>query len=183
MLRAGHVTDRNMATGLGRSCRANCRGCATSGVAAARRADERVVEPAPVPGYLLRPMNHPRLATGQALTGITDVHIHVQPWRELKPQALETMWRGQNAHRVLMSQVMDDPRALLEIMDRAVVWRVGLVNYPSPDVMGFTDASNAFAATYAQADPARLLPDGGGHPPFTNVPAGDLGRPVQVRTH
>jgi len=25
-------------------------------------------------------MNHPRLATGQALTGITDVHIHVQPW-------------------------------------------------------------------------------------------------------
>src|SRR5438874_9094963 len=69
MLRAGHVTDRNMATGLGRSCRANCRGCATSGVAAARRADERVVEPAPVPGYLLRPMNHPRLATGQALTG------------------------------------------------------------------------------------------------------------------
>jgi len=42
MLRAGHVTDRNMATGLGRSCRANCRGCATSGVAAARRAGERV---------------------------------------------------------------------------------------------------------------------------------------------
>src|SRR6059058_5185195 len=124
MLRAGHVTDRNMAMGLGRSCRANCRGCATSGVAAARRAEERVVEPAPVPGYLLRPMNHPRLATGQALTGITDVHIHVQPWRELKPQVLETMWRGQNAHRDLMIQVMDDPRALLEIMDRAGVWRV-----------------------------------------------------------
>src|SRR5438876_5860657 len=156
MLRAGHVTDRNMATGLGRGCRANCRGCATSGVAAARRADERVVEPAPVPAYLLRPMNHPRLATGQALTGITDVHIHVQPWRELKPHVLETMWRGQNAHRDLMIQVMDDPRALLEIMDRAGAWRVGLVNYPSPDVMGFTDASNAFAAQYAQAGPERM---------------------------
>src|SRR5207249_10117049 len=118
-----------------------------SRVAAARRADARVVEPAPVPGYLLPPMHQPRLATGQALTGITDVHIHVQPWRELKPHVLETMWRGQNAHRDLMIQVMDDPRALLEIMDRAGVWRVGLVNYPSPDVMGFTDASNAFAAT------------------------------------
>src|SRR2546429_5650614 len=128
-------------------------------------------------------MNHSRLATGQALTGITDVHIHVQPWRELKPHVLETMWRGQNAHRDLMIQVMDDPRALLEIMDRAGVWRVGLVNYPSPDLMGFTDASNGFAPAYAPADPARLLPDGGGHPPFTNVPAGDLGRPVQVRTH
>src|SRR5438128_5179767 len=105
-----------MAREPGWSRRAHCRGPATSGVAAARRADERVVEPAPVPAYLLRPMNHPRLPTGQALTGITDVHIHVQPWRELKPTVLETMWR------------------------------VGLVNYPSPDVMGFTDASNSFAA-------------------------------------
>src|SRR2546430_10634896 len=175
MRRAGQVTDRNMATGLGRSCRANCRGCATSGVAAARRADERVVEPAPVPGYLLRPMNHPRLATGQALTGITDVHIHVQPWRELKPQVLETMWRGQNAHRDLMIQVMDDPRALLEIMDRAGVWRVGPVKYPPPPVLGFTPASHTFAAPYAHADPARLPPDGAAHPPLPKDPpaAGD----------
>src|SRR6266567_2251393 len=175
MLRAGHVTDRNMATGLGRSCRTNCRGCATSGVAAARRADERVVEPAPVPGYLLRPMNHPRLATGQALTGITDVHIHVQPWRELKPHVLETMWRGQNAHRDLMIQVMEDPRALLEVMDGAGVWRAGLVNYPSPDVMGFTDATNTFAATYARANPERLIDLGIRllkiHPPHQGFPA------------
>ncbi len=57
-------------------------------------------------------MNHPRLATGQALTGVTDVHIHVQPWRELKPTVLETMWRGRDAHRDLLIQVMDDPRAL-----------------------------------------------------------------------
>ena len=127
-------------------------------------------------------MNHPRLATGQSLTRITDVHIHVQPWRELKPHVLETMWRGQDAHRDLMIQVMDDPRALLEIMDRAGVWRVGLVNYPSPDVMGFTDASNAFAAKYAQADPERLLPYGGVHPRFTNDPAGDVDRLAELGT-
>ena len=101
-------------------------------------------------------MNHPRLATGQALTGITDVHIHVQPWRELKPHVLETMWRGQNAHRDLMIQVMDDTRALLEVMDRSGVWRAGLVNYPSPDVMGSAIATNASAAQYAQADPERM---------------------------
>src|SRR2546425_11661617 len=112
-------------------------------------------------------MNHPRLATGQALTGITDVHIHVQPWRELKPNVLETMWRGENAHRDLMIQVMDDPRALLEIMDRAGVWRGGLVNYPPPHVMGFTDASNALAPTYAQAGPPRLLPYGRRPPALT----------------
>src|SRR5438309_11431264 len=127
-------------------------------------------------------MNHPRLATGQALTGVTDVRIHVQPWRELKPTVLETMWRGRDAHRDLLIQVMDDPRALLEVMDRAGVWRVGLVNYPSPDVMGFTDASNAFAAKYAQADPARLLPYGGVHPRFTKDPAGDVDRLVELGT-
>ncbi len=92
------------------------------------------------------------------------------------------MWRGQNAHRDLMIQVMDDPRALLEVMDRAGVWRVGLVNYPSPDVMGFTDASNAFAAKYAQADPERLLPYGGVHPRFTKDPAGDVDRLADLGT-
>src|SRR2546422_9411598 len=71
---------------------------------------------------------------------------------------------------------MDDPRALLEVMDQAGVWRVGLVNYPSPDVIGFTDTTNSFAARYAQADPERLLPYGGVHPRFTKDAAGGGGR-------
>src|SRR3989475_9419082 len=119
-------------------------------------------------------MGRPPSSTDLSLTRITDVHIHVQPWRELKPNVLDMMWRGQNAHRDLMIQVMDDPRALLEVMDRSGVWRAGLVNYPSPDVMGFTDASNAFAAKYARANPERLLPYGGGHPRYTKDPAGDV---------
>src|SRR5436309_1114229 len=109
---------------------------------------------------------------------ITDVHIHIQPWRELKPEVLEVMWRDKSADRDHLLQLMDDPRALLEVMDRAGVWRVGLVNYPSPDVMGFTDATNAFAAKYAQADPERLLPYGGVHARFTQDPAGDVARLV-----
>jgi len=108
---------------------------------------------------------------------ITDVHIHIQPWRELKPEVLEVMWRDKSADRDHLLQLMDDPRVLLEAMDRAGVWRVGLVNYPSPDVMGFTDATNAFAAKYAQADPdvdrlvdlgIRLLKV---HPPHQGFPA------------
>jgi predicted TIM-barrel fold metal-dependent hydrolase len=89
---------------------------------------------------------------------------------------LEVMWRGDEAHRDVLLQVMDDPKALLEVMDRAGVWRVGLVNYPSPDVMGFTDATNTFAATYARANPERLLPYGGVHARFTRDPAGDVDR-------
>src|SRR5438128_5877317 len=75
---------------------------------------------------------------------------------------------------------MDDPPTLLEAMDRAGVWRVGLVNYPSPDVMGFTDATNTFAANYARANPERLLPYGGVHPRFTRDPAGDVDRLVDL---
>jgi len=146
---------------------------------------DRAVERALIRGYFLRPMSHglprPGIARQDAPTRITDVHIHVQPWRELKPHVLEVMWRGLGQERDRMIQVMDDPRALLEIMDRSGVWRVGLVNYPSPDVMGFTDATNTFAAKYAQADPMRLLPYGGVHARFTKDPAGDVDRLVDLR--
>ncbi len=104
----------------------------------------------------------------------------MQPWRELKPQVLDVMWRRGDERRDLMIQVMDDPRLLLEIMDRAGVWRAGLVNYPSPDIMGFTDATNTFAAKYAQAAPERLLPYGGVHARVTKDPAGDVDRLVDL---
>src|SRR5438270_679863 len=106
-------------------------------------------------------MTHPVSAARLPPSRITDVHIHIQPWRELKPQVLAVMWRDKEAERDLMVQLMEDPRALLQVMDRSGVWRAGLVNYPSPDVMGFTDATNMFSATYARANPERLLPYGG----------------------
>src|SRR2546430_3467791 len=115
-------------------------------------------------------MSRPPSATPLSPSRITDVHIHVQPWRELKPRVLEIMWRGQDAHRDLMIQVMDDPRALLQIMDHAGVWRAGLGDYPSPDVMGFTHASNSFSAKNAQAHPERLMPQGRRPPPFPQNP-------------
>jgi uncharacterized protein len=83
---------------------------------------------------------------------------------------------GKEAHWDFLLSLMDDPKALLEVMDRSGVWRVGLVNYVSPDVMGFTDSTNAFAATYARANPERLLPYGSVHPRFSRDPAGDVDR-------
>ena len=114
------------------------------------------------------------------LTRITDVHIHIQPWRDVKPAVLETMRRDKAAQWDFLIQVMDDPRALLGVMDQAGVWRAGLVNYPSPDVIGFTDTVNSFAARYAQADPDRLLPYGGVHPRFTRDAAGDVDRLIDL---
>src|SRR2546428_2762384 len=90
------------------------------------------------------------------------------------------MRRGKEAQWDFLIRLMDDPRALLEVMDQAGVWRVGLVNYPSPDVIGFTDTTNSFAARYAQADPERLLPYGGVHPRFTKDAAGGGGPPGRL---
>ena len=102
--------------------------------------------------------------------GVTDLHVHVQPWRQLKPAALETMRRGLEDHFDRLVAMMEEPKLLLEAMDRAGVERAGLINYPSPDVLGFTDECNAYSARYAEAAPERLLPFGGVHPRF----AGDI---------
>ena len=95
---------------------------------------------------------------------ITDFHVHIQPWRQLKPQVMETMRRGKEEHFEFLLALMDDPRLLLEIMDRDGIDRVGMVNYPSPRIMGFGDETNEFAARYAAAEPRRLLPYGGVDP-------------------
>lgn len=112
--------------------------------------------------------------TGAAQPGVTDIHIHIQPWRQLKPRVAEVMRRGKEQHWERLLALMDDPGVLLEVMDQDGIRRVGLINYPSPDVMGFTDETNTFAARYASAAPDRLLPFGGVHPRFTNDPEGQV---------
>jgi hypothetical protein len=104
------------------------------------------------------------LVSPAGAAGVTDLHVHVQPWRQLKPAVMEAMRRGHEDHWDFLLALMDDPKLLLETMDRAGVWRVALINYPSPDLMGFTDETNEFSAKYAAAAPDRLIPFGGIHP-------------------
>jgi len=111
---------------------------------------------------------------------ITDQHIHIQPWRQLKPAVADVMRVGKEAHWDRLIALMDDPKALLDVMDASGVWRVALINYPSPDLMGFDDSTNEFSARYAQADPERILPFGGVHPRFTTDPEGDVDRLVDL---
>ena len=109
-----------------------------------------------------------------AAPGVSDLHTHIQPWRQLKPSVAAVMQQGKPAEWDRFHALMDDPSLLLEVLDQAGIWRVGLINYPSPDVMGFTDETNRFAAEYASAAPDRLLPYGGVHPRFTNDPEGQV---------
>jgi len=111
---------------------------------------------------------------------ITDCHIHIQPWRQLKPAVMETMRRGKEDRFEFLLSLMDDPKLLLRIMDEEGIDRVGMVNYPSPDLMGFTNDTNDFAARYAESDPRRLIPYGGVHPRFAKDPAGEVQRLVEL---
>ncbi len=106
--------------------------------------------------------------------GVTDIHIHIQPWRQLKPAVAAAMRRGKEEEWERLMALMEDPGTLLGIMDASGIWRVGLINYPSPDLMGFTDETNTFAAQYAANAPERLLPFGGVHPRFTQDPEGQV---------
>jgi len=111
---------------------------------------------------------------------ISDMHIHIQPWRQLKPAVADVMRVGKEAHWERLIALMEDPKALLEVMDASGVWRVALINYPSPDLMGFDDSTNDFAAMYASADPERMLPFGGVHARFTKDPEGDVDRLIDL---
>ena len=111
---------------------------------------------------------------------VSDMHIHIQPWRQLKPAVADVMRVGKEAHWERLIALMDDPKALLDVMDASGIWRVALINYPSPDLMGFDDSTNMFAARYAEASPERILPFGGVHARFTKDPEGDVDRLIAL---
>src|SRR5437879_2205769 len=107
--------------------------------------------------------------------GITDVHVHVEPYRSLKPAILDLSWR-EIPERPYTSRLMDDPRAFLEHLDKAGVERACLINYVSPEVMGFTEDVNRFIGEFAKEDRKRLIPFGSVHPKRTKDPKRDVER-------
>jgi predicted TIM-barrel fold metal-dependent hydrolase len=113
---------------------------------------------------------------------ITDFHIHIQPFRQLKPAVMEVMRRGKEDRFDYLLALMDDPKLLLRTMDEQGVQRVGLVNYPSPNIMGFDDSTNEFAARYAEADPRRLLPYGGVDPVTTKNAGASVDALIEMGT-
>jgi hypothetical protein len=97
---------------------------------------------------------------------VIDAHIHVQPFHMLRPEARRVFFHNKpNADE--LEALAADPRRLLALMDRDGVERVGLINYVSPDVLGFTDEANDWMVKYASADPRRLIAFGSVNPRFT----------------
>lgn len=96
---------------------------------------------------------------------IIDIHVHIQPWEQLKPGVREKMIAGRK-DLAAIEQFIKSPQEFLQFLDTNGIERVGLINYPSPDLMGFTAATNDFIANYCKADPQRLIAFGGVHPRF-----------------
>ena len=110
---------------------------------------------------------------------VTDAHIHVQPWWELKAEVLEVIRRGRTDLDEI-EKINRSPAHLLRRLDADGIDRAVLVNYPSPDLMGFTDRVNEYVAEYCKAAPDRLVPMGGVHPRFAVDAAAEVRRAAEL---
>jgi hypothetical protein len=110
---------------------------------------------------------------------VTDAHIHVQPWWELKPEVLEVMTRGRDDVEELQ-RIMKSPEHLLRRLDADGIARAVLVNYPSPDLMGFSHRVNEYVTDYCRAAPDRLIPMGGVHPRFADDAGAEVRRAAEL---
>lgn len=73
-----------------------------------------------------------------------------------------------------------DAGALLAYLDRAGVARAVLINYESPEVMGFTAATNDWVLAYTRGCRDRLLPCVGLHPKYQADLAGEAQRLIEA---
>jgi uncharacterized protein len=104
-----------------------------------------------------------------------DIHIHIQPLEMLNPAAAKAF----GAHHGDWSEVREivaDPGKFLKYLDRVGVEKAVLINYVSPDVMGFTTEVNDWVAHYARHAPERLIPCGSVHPRLTQDCAAEVNR-------
>jgi len=100
------------------------------------------------------------------MAGVTDVHVHVQPFRMLRPEILDSMKRERPQFPQLL-KMSEDPAILLKILDEAGVERCCMINYVAPEVIGFLPTVNDYVLKYAKADRERLIPFGSIHPAYT----------------
>jgi predicted TIM-barrel fold metal-dependent hydrolase len=73
----------------------------------------------------------------------------------MKPSIVERM-RANRADMEIIQKVMDSPSEFLKHMDREGVEKTALINYVSPQIMGFTDEVNEYVSQFCGAAPERL---------------------------
>jgi predicted TIM-barrel fold metal-dependent hydrolase len=104
---------------------------------------------------------------------VFDVHVHVQPWSMVRPDALSMIDDPSHAGA---KEILSSPENLLRFLDDNGVDRVCCINYVSPDVMGFTREVNEWIADFTRAHRDRLLPVGSVHPRHERDVRGEIQR-------
>jgi predicted TIM-barrel fold metal-dependent hydrolase len=106
---------------------------------------------------------------------VIDIHIHIMPLQMLKRAALELIKQGRHDFAEI-ERYTNDPLAFLRLLDELEIERAGLINYVSPDVMGFTPDVNEWIAKYCSTAPERLIPFGSVHPKTVPDSAAEVDR-------
>ncbi len=113
------------------------------------------------------------------MTQAIDVHIHIQPLEMLNPGARQA-FQAHHADFAEVQEIVSSPLKFLLYLDRVGVEKAALINYVSPDVMGFTVEVNEWIARYARHAPDRLLPCGSVHPRFTQDCGAEVDRLAEM---
>lgn len=106
---------------------------------------------------------------------IIDIHIHIQPLPMFKPHALELIQRGRRDYDEVV-RYSASPAEFLKFLDETEIERAGLINYVSPEVIGFPPEVNDWIARYCSAEPRRLLAFGSVHPKYVSDAAAEVER-------
>ncbi|MCI0615035.1 amidohydrolase family protein [bacterium] len=92
-----------------------------------------------------------------------DAHVHVQPWRMMKPAIVERMKQNRKDMDIIL-KVMDSSSEFLKHIDSEGVEAAALINYVSPHIMGFSDEVNEFISDFCKENPKRLIAFGSINP-------------------
>ena len=101
---------------------------------------------------------------------VFDVHIHVQPWKLMKPEPLALI---NQQPRPGVRELLEDPEAMVRHLDQEEVERACCINYVAPEVMGFTQTVNEWVTWFTRDHRDRLLPVGSVHPRLVSDVGGE----------
>jgi predicted TIM-barrel fold metal-dependent hydrolase len=94
---------------------------------------------------------------------VVDVHVHIQPWAQIKAVPRATIERGRDDVGDIL-RFQSDPDAFAAHLAAHGIARAGLINYVAPRFMGFDASCNDWIAAYRDRRPEVFFAWGGVHP-------------------
>ena len=98
---------------------------------------------------------------------VIDAHAHIMPMRLIKPGPLAE-WHKTYGDKVgEIRETLENPKKLLEHLDREGIEKVVCINYIARDLFGFTEEVHDYVVNLCRYAPERLLPCGSVDPIYS----------------